>query len=102
MENEMAEQQVVYAEYQGKQADLISQQTEAAAVLTSLNTKSAEYASQLASVQALQSSISGQVSNMQAQLDEQKRIAAEEKAAQTEDDSSSCRRCLKRNFRYPS
>ena len=89
MENEMAAQQVVYAEYQDKQADLISQQTEAAAVLASLNTKSAEYASQLASVQALQSSISGQVSNMQAQLDEQKRIAAEEKAAQTEDDSSS-------------
>lgn len=87
----MAEQQVAYTEYQDKQADLTSQQAEAAAVLATLNTKSAEYAKQLASVQTLQSSISKQVSNMQAQLDEQKRIEAEEKAAQaaSSDNSSS-------------
>lgn len=89
MEAEMAAQQDAYAEYQDKQADLTSQQTEAAAVLASLNTKSAEYAKQLASVQTLQSSISKQVSGMQAQLDEQKRIEAEEKAARTADNSSS-------------
>lgn len=91
MEAEMAEQQVAYTEYQDKQADLTSQQAEAAAVLATLNTKSAEYAKQLASVQTLQSSISKQVSNMQAQLDEQKRIEAEEKAAQaaSSDNSSS-------------
>jgi len=88
METEMNEQKEVYAEYQAKQADLISQQAEAKAVLESLNSKSAEYAEQLASVQALQSSINSQVANMQSQLDEQKRLEAEENAAKAEDDST--------------
>ena len=88
METEMAAQKDAYAEYQDKQADLTSQQAEAAAVLATLNTKSAEYANQLASVKALQSSISKQVSTMQAQFDEQKRIEAEEKAAQDASSSS--------------
>jgi cell wall-associated NlpC family hydrolase len=84
MEAEMEAQKKVYAEYQAKQADLTAQQKEAQAVLASLNSKSAEYADQLASVKQLQDSIGRQVASMQSQLDEQKRIEAEENSAKNE------------------
>jgi cell wall-associated NlpC family hydrolase len=81
METEMAEQEDVFAAYQEKQADLAVQQEEAADILESLEADSAEYAAQLASVKALQSSLTDKISNMEAQLAEQERIKAEQAAA---------------------
>jgi len=80
-EAEVASQKEVFTEYQAKQADLASQQQEAQAVLASLKSDSADYAQQLAAVKALQSSIGGQISSMQAELAEQQRLAAEQAAA---------------------
>ena len=81
MEAEMEAQQVVFEEYKTKQADLLQQQQEAAAVLQSLSTNSAEYKSQLDSVNALQSALNSQITSMQNQLAEQERLIAEQNAA---------------------
>ena len=81
MEAEMAAQQQVFSEYQDKQKDLESQKQEAQTVLDSLSKNSAEYAQQLASVKSLQSSINGQISNMEDALAEQERLKAEQEAA---------------------
>ena len=77
----MAEQQKVFAAYQEKQADLVSQQKAAQTILESLKSNSADYQKQLASVKTLQSSIGGRISDMQAELAEQERIKAEQAAA---------------------
>lgn len=81
MESEMATQEEVFQQYQDKQADLLTQQAEVKEVLSSLQESSADYASQLQSVNALSASISGQISNMEAELEEQKRLQAEQAAA---------------------
>lgn len=81
MEAEMASQQEAFTAYQEKQADLEDQKKEAQTVLDSLKANSADYAKQLASVKALQSSIDGQISNMEDALAEQERIQAEQIAA---------------------
>ena len=81
MEAEMAEQEEVFASYQEKKADLVSQQEEAKTVLASLTANSAEYAKQLEAVKALESSIDGQISNMEDALAEQERIKAEQDAS---------------------
>lgn len=81
MEAEMAEQQDVFAAYQEKQADLLKQQEEAKAVLSSLTANSAEYAKQLEAVNALQTSINGQISSLEDALAEQERIKAEQDAS---------------------
>ena len=81
METEMATQQEVFQEYQDKQADLLSQQEEVKGVLSTLQASSSDYAAQLQSVNALSASISGQITNMQAELEEQKRLQAEQAAA---------------------
>ncbi len=81
MEAEMEAQQEVFEEYQNKQADLLQQQQEANAVLESLSANSAEYQSQLDSVNSLQSALNSQISNMETQLAEQERLKAEQDAA---------------------
>ena len=81
MEAEMATQEDVFQQYQDKQADLLTQQQEVKAVLSTLQANSADYASQLQSVNALSASISGQITNMEAELEEQKRLQAEQAAA---------------------
>lgn len=81
MEAEMATQEEVFQQYQDKQADLLSQQEEVKSVLATLQANSADYDAQLQSVNALSSSISGQITNMEAELEEQKRIQAEQAAA---------------------
>jgi len=81
MEAEMAEQEKVFAEYQEKQADLLSQQEEVKAVLLSLTANSEDYQKQLESVKALQSSLNGQISSVADALAEQERIQAEQAAS---------------------
>lgn len=81
METEMATQQEVFQQYQDKQAELLSQQQEVKDVLATLQANSADYQAQLQSVNALSASISGQITNMEAELEEQKRIQAEQAAA---------------------
>lgn len=81
METEMATQQDVFQQYQAKQADLLSQQEEVKNVLATLQANSADYATQLQSVNSLSTSISSQITNMQAELEEQKRLQAEQAAA---------------------
>lgn len=81
METEMAAQEEVFAEYQAKQADLTAQQDEVKAVLSSLTADSEDYQSQLLSVNTLQASISGQISDMTDKLAELERIRAEQAAA---------------------
>lgn len=81
METEMATQQEAFQQYQDKQADLLSQQQEVKNVLSTLQADSADYQAQLQSVNALSTSISGQITNMEAELQEQKRIQAEQAAA---------------------
>ncbi|NCC67654.1 MAG: hypothetical protein EOM14_05585 [Clostridia bacterium] len=81
MEAEMEAQQEVFEDYQNKQADLLQQQQEANAVLASLSSNSAEYQSQLDSVNSLQSALNSQITNMQTQLAEQERLKAEQDAA---------------------
>lgn len=81
MESEMAIQQEVFQEYQEKQADLLSQQQEVKEVLSTLEASSADYDAQLQSVNALSASISSQLTKMQAELEEQKRLQAEQAAA---------------------
>lgn len=80
-EAEVAAEQVAFASYQDKQADLISQQAEVKTVLASLQVNSAEYKNQLETVKALQSTITGQITSMQAELAEQQRLQAEQNAA---------------------
>lgn len=80
-EAEVAAEQVAFASYQDKQADLISQQAEVQNVLKSLKANSADYKKQLDTVKALQSTISGQITSMQAELAEQQRLQAEQNAA---------------------
>ena len=81
MEAEMATQEEVFQQYQDKQADLLSQQEEVKQVLTTLQANSADYQAQLQSVNSLSASISSQITNMQAELEEQKRLQAEQAAA---------------------
>jgi cell wall-associated NlpC family hydrolase len=81
METEMAGQEEVFAEYQAKQADLATQQAEVEAVLASLTSDSEDYKSQLESVATLQTSIGGQISDMEDKLAELERIRAEQAAA---------------------
>jgi len=81
MEAEMAEQEEAFAAYQEKQTDLLAQQEEAKVVLASLTANSAEYAKQLEAVKSLESSINGQISNMEDALAEQERIKAEQNAS---------------------
>ena len=81
MEAEMATQEEVFQQYQDKQADLLSQQEEVKSVLSTLQANSADYDAQLQSVNALSTSISGQITSMEAELEEQKRIQAEQAAA---------------------
>jgi len=81
MEAEMAEQEEAFAAYQEKQTDLLAQQEEAKVVLASLTANSAEYAQQLEAVKSLESSINGQISNMEDALAEQERIKAEQDAS---------------------
>ncbi len=81
METGMAEQEEIFAAYREKEADLAVQQEEAAVLLESLEADSAEYEDQLASVKALQSSLSAKISDMEEQLAEQERIRAEQAAA---------------------
>lgn len=81
MEAEMATQEEVFQQYQDKQADLLSQQEEVKSVLATLQANSADYDAQLQSVNALSASISGQITSMEAELEEQRRIQAEQAAA---------------------
>lgn len=81
MEAEMATQQEVFQQYQDKQADLLSQQEEVKGVLATLQANSADYQAQLQSVNSLSASISSQITNMEAELEEQKRLQAEQAAA---------------------
>lgn len=80
-EAEVADEQVAFASYKDKQADLLSQQTEVKTVLASLKANSADYKNQLDTVKALQSTISGQINSMQAELAEQQRLQAEQNSA---------------------
>ena len=81
MEAEMAAQQEVFEAYQEKQADLLNQQEDVKAILLSLETDSAEYQKQLESVNALQSSLNGQITDMENRLAELERIQAEQNAS---------------------
>lgn len=81
MEAEMVAQQEVFVAYQEKQVDLIAQQEEAKVILLSLSADSADYQKQLESINALQSSIGGQIGDMEDRLAELERIQAEQNAA---------------------
>ena len=81
LEDQMADQQTVFASYQEMERDLAAQQNEVKAILESLNADSAEYKAQLATVSSLQSSLTAQISDMQKKLAEQERIKAEQAAA---------------------
>ena len=81
MEAEMAAQQEVFEAYQEKQADFLDQQDEVKIVLLSLAADSSEYEKQLESVNALQSSINGQITDMESKLAELERIQAEQNAS---------------------
>lgn len=81
MEAEMAEQEIVFADYQQKQADLQSQQEEVEAVLSSLTENSEDYQKQLETVKALQSALGTQIGDMEDRLAEQARIQAEQNAS---------------------
>ena len=81
MEAEMAAQQEVFVAYQEKQTDLIAQQEEAKVILLSLSADSVDYKKQLESINALQSSIGGQIGDMEDRLAELERIQAEQNAA---------------------
>ena len=82
MEAEIVAQQLVFEEYQQKQAELLSQQAEVEAALASLSASSAEYQQQLAAISAMQATINGQVNTMAAQLEELNRLQAEQNASQ--------------------
>jgi len=81
METAMAAQKEVFVAYQEKQTDLIAQQEEAKTILSSLTADSADYKNQLGSINALQSSIGGQITNMADALAELERIQAEQNAS---------------------
>ena len=81
MEAEMAEQESVFAAYEEIKLDLAAQEEEAAAVLESLAVDAEEYETQLATVHALQASLSEEISDMEDALAEQERIRAEQEAA---------------------
>jgi peptidoglycan DL-endopeptidase CwlO len=80
-EAEVAAEQIAFASYQDKQADLVNQQAEVKTVLASLQANSADYNKQLETVKALQSTISGQITSMKSELAEQQRLQAEQNAA---------------------
>ncbi len=82
MEEEIAAQKLVFEEYEQKQAELFTQQTEVEIILSSLSASSADYKQQLEAINAMQNTLSGQISAMSNQLDELKRIEAEQRAAQ--------------------
>ena len=81
MEDEMAAQQKVFEEYQQKQEELVAQQAEVETALASLSASSAEYDQQLAALTSMQTTINGQISTMTTQLEELKRLQAEQEAA---------------------
>lgn len=81
-EAEITRQQQVFEEYEQKQAELTEQQTEVEAVLASLSVNSAEYQQQLETINSMQATLNGQVNAMANQLEELKRLQAEQEAAQ--------------------
>ena len=81
-EEGIAAQQKVFEEYRLKQEELVQQQAEVEQVLATLSASSAEYQQQLAAINSMQTTLNTQVSTMAAQLEELKRLQAEQEAAQ--------------------
>ncbi len=82
MEAEIVAQQLVFEEYQQKQAELVAQQAEVEAALASLSASSAEYQQQLAAINSMQGTLNSQINTMAAQLEDLNRMQAEQNASQ--------------------
>lgn len=87
-EAEIEYQKQVFEEYEQKQTELVEQQAEVEEVLASLSASSSEYQQQLEVIGSMQSTLSTQINSMAAQLEELKRIEAEQEAARNPDNSS--------------